>query len=178
MRSLASAAWPSRSASVPIATDRTSGVACAPPTSPLGTLTQVRARWVRGVVVCALALTAAACGGGNDTSNASKRSDSSPTTTTVPVVPVALPDACPTIHGTTTIAQSSGPRPPGLLTDADAGAEGCLDRVTFYFESLGDGTPPGYRVAYQDPPFTDGDPPEEIAVDGNAFLSVTISPAS
>jgi hypothetical protein len=133
---------------------------------------------MRGVVVCALALAAAACGGGNDTSSSSKKSDSSPTTTTAPVVPVALPDACPTIHGTTTIAQSSGPRPPGLLTDADAGVEGCLDRVTFTFESLGDGTPPGYRVAYEDPPFTDGDPPEEIAVDGSAFLSVTITPAA
>jgi hypothetical protein len=127
---------------------------------------------VWSVVVCALAAVASACGGGDDSST------SVPSTSAAPVVPVAQSDTCPTIHGTMTIAQSSGPRPPGLLTDADAGTEGCLDRVTFYFESLGDGTPPGYRVAYQDPPITDGDPPEEIAIDGEAFLSVTITPAS
>jgi hypothetical protein len=133
----------------------------------------VRVRWLRCFVVCALASLAAACGGGGDSSTSAPT-----TTTTAPAVPVVQPDTCPTIHGTTTIAQSNGPRPPGLLTDADAGTEGCLDRVTFYFESLGDGTPPGYRVAYEDPPITDGDPPEEIALDGEAFLVVTITPAS
>ncbi len=75
-------------------------------------------------------------------------------------------------------AESSGARPAGLLTDATAGAAGCLDRVTFFFQSLGDGTPPGYRVEYRDPPFSDGDPPREINLDGNAFLSVTIAPAA
>jgi hypothetical protein len=123
--------------------------------------------------VCAFALLAGACSGGDSSSPSA-----APSTTAPPAVGVALPDACPTIHGTTTIAQSSGERPAGLLVDADAGTEGCLDRVTFYFESLGDGTPPGYRVAYQDPPITDGDPPEEIAIDGEAYLSVTITPAS
>ena len=36
---------------------------------------------------------------------------------------------------------------------ATAGADGCLDRVTLTLRSLGNGTPPGYLVGYQDPDF-------------------------
>jgi hypothetical protein len=75
-------------------------------------------------------------------------------------------------------AESSGARPAGLLTDADAGVAGCLDRVTFVFQSLGGGMSPGYVVEYMDPPFSDGDPPREVTLDGTAFLAVTISPAA
>jgi len=75
-------------------------------------------------------------------------------------------------------AESFGPRPMGLLTDANAGAVGCLDQVTFFFRSLGDGVPPGYIVEYAHPPFTDGDPPRQVPVDGAAFLSVTMLPAA
>lgn len=75
-------------------------------------------------------------------------------------------------------AASVGARPIGLLTDATAGVAGCLDVVTFTFQSLGSGTPPGYVVEYKEPPFSDGDPPREISLDGGAFLSVVISPAS
>ena len=64
----------------------------------------------------------------------------------------------------------------GLLTDATAGETGCLDQVTFFFRSLGDGVPPGYVVEYARPPFTDGAPPRQVPMDGAAFLSVTISP--
>lgn len=76
--------------------------------------------------------------------------------------------------------QSSGPTAPASLIDATAGAQGCLDAVTFTFRSLGDGTPPGYTVGYRDPakePFLDGDPPSPIEVPGNAFLVVRIEPA-
>ena len=75
-------------------------------------------------------------------------------------------------------AASAGERPVGLLTDASAGAAGCLDVVTFTFQSLGERHPPGYVVEYKDPPFSDGDPPREVTVDGDAFLSVAISPAA
>jgi hypothetical protein len=83
-------------------------------------------------------------------------------------------------RGTTTVLQSVGPTAPGLLIDAEAGAIGCLDQVTFTFRSVGDGTPPGYTVQYQDPaqePFLDGDPPQPISVPGNAFLVVKMNPA-
>jgi hypothetical protein len=85
---------------------------------------------------------------------------------------------CPTFHGTTLRAASAGARPVGLLTDATAGVAGCLDVVTFTFQSLGNGTPPGYIVEYKDPPFSDGDPPHEVPVDGVAFIGVTITPAA
>ncbi len=76
--------------------------------------------------------------------------------------------------------KSVGPTAPALLTAADAGAVGCLDQVTFTFRSLGDGTPPGYTVEYQDPaqdPIVDGDPPQPISLPGNAFVVVKMHPA-
>jgi hypothetical protein len=69
----------------------------------------------------------------------------------------------------------------GLLVDATAGVDGCLDRVTFTFQSLGDATPPGYVVQYVDPaqhPFLDGTPPTPVSLPGTAFLLVKITPAS
>ena len=69
----------------------------------------------------------------------------------------------------------------GLLIDATAGVDACLDQVTFTFRSLGNGTPPGYVVQYVDParqPFTDGTPPVPISLPGTAFLLVKIKPAS
>ena len=116
-----------------------------------------------------LALVLGACDSGSSQTTAST------TTTTAPETPAG---PCPTFHGTTSRAASVGPRPVGLLTDATAGVAGCLDEVTFTFQSLGNGTPPGYVVEYKDPPFSDGDPPHEVSLDGAAFLAVTISPAA
>jgi hypothetical protein len=76
------------------------------------------------------------------------------------------------------VLKSEGPTKPASLIDAEAGANGCLDQVTFTFN--GDGLPPGYTVGYQDPgkdPFLDGDPPAPISLPGNAFLAVRIEPA-
>jgi hypothetical protein len=122
--------------------------------------------------VLALALTLTACDSG------SPGTASAPTTTSSGAdgAPVPTPGSCGPFHGSTARAQSVGERPAGLLTDASAGAIGCLDQVTFLFQSLGNGTPPGYIVEYQDPPFTDGD--VEVSLDGNAFLAVTIAPAA
>jgi hypothetical protein len=121
------------------------------------------------LVVCVLALACGACDSG------ASQTTSSTATTAVPGTPAG---PCPTFHGTTSRAASVGTRPVGLLTDATAGVAGCLDVVTFTFQSLGNGTPPGYVVEYKDPPFSDGDPPRELSLDGVAFLAVTISPAA
>ena len=123
------------------------------------------------LAACVLALALGACSGGS-----SQGTSSTTTSTAAPGVSSQSP--CPGFRGTELQAASSGERPAGLLTDADAGAAGCLDRVTFSFRSLGDSTPPGYVVEYRDPPFTDGDPPREVALSGDAFLSVTITPAA
>jgi hypothetical protein len=117
---------------------------------------------------------AAACSSG-----AADQSSSSTTTTTPAVAPLVDP-SCAQFHGTTSPLSSTGERPVSLLVDASAEAVGCLDRVTFEFESLGDGTPPGYRVAYRDvatEPLLDANG-NEISLPGSAFLVVQISPAS
>jgi len=135
----------------------------------------VRIRWLL-LGVAALAL--AGCHGGGSKDAASG------TTTVVPTtaarVAAAPSGACPPFTGSTTALQSFGPTAPASLTDAAAGADGCLDRVTFTLRSLGNGTPPGYLVGYQDPakePFVDGDPPVPISLPGDAFLVVKIAPA-
>jgi hypothetical protein len=72
---------------------------------------------------------------------------------------------------------------PGLLIDATAGENGCLDQVQFTFTSKGDsniahaGLAPGYTVAYAaSNQFMDGN--QAIAIDGDAWLEVTIKPAA
>ena len=174
-------AFGERSHSVP---DRTAGTLEPLPPDTVDTVSPVRHVLVAGV----LALALAGCSGGSSTSSA-------PTTTPAPApstAPGAAPapassaspastattEPCAGFRGGTAPAQSAGRRVAGLLTDAEAGTAGCLDEVTFSFQSLGDGTPPGYVVQYEDPPFSDGDPPDTVPLDGNAFLSVTMTPAA
>jgi hypothetical protein len=131
---------------------------------------------IRGLVVV-LALVLAACSGGSGGSDDASRATT--TSTPPPTVPGAS-DQCAGFRGATTQINSIGPTAPGFLTDATAGAQGCLDVVTFTFQTRGDGTPPGYSIGYRNveiDPFTDGDPPSPIDVPGNAFLEVTIWPA-
>ena len=137
-----------------------------------------------GLVVCVLLLALTACSGGSSPS--ARPSSATPSSTAAPVASSA-PNAggpadtgCLPFHGASTRSQTSGPRPVGFLTDATAGAAGCLDEVTFFFESPSNpsGTPPGYTVEYRNPPFSDGDPPRPVSPDGNAFLAVDIYPAS
>jgi hypothetical protein len=126
------------------------------------------------LLAVAVSLLAACQGGGGS-------GDAASTATTVPPTTVPAPGTCPGFRGATTVLQSLGPTAPAALTDAEAGAIGCLDQVTFTFQTLGDGTPPGYTVQYEDPeqhPFLDGDPPEPISLPGAAFLVVRMSPAA
>ena len=91
---------------------------------------------------------------------------------------LTITSGCARFRGVTTMLRSIAPGQGGLLIDATAGAAGCLDEVTFTFQPLGDGTPPGYEVKYQDPdkePFKDGD--TAISLPGDAFLVVKITPA-
>lgn len=130
---------------------------------------------IRGLVVV-LALVLAACSGGSGGSDDATRA----TTTSAPSPTLTgASDLCPWFRGATTQLTSTGPTAPGFLTDATAGAQGCLDVVTFTFQTRGDGTPPGYTVGYRNvqiDPFKDGDPPSPIDVPGSAFLEVTVSP--
>jgi hypothetical protein len=126
------------------------------------------------LVAVALVSLAACQGGGGD--SAAGPSTPAPTT----AAPGAVPGTCPGFRGETTAVHSVGPTAAATLVDAEAGAEGCVDQVRLTFQTLGDGTPPGYVVEYQDPskdPFVDGDPPTPIEVPGSAFLVVQVSPA-
>jgi hypothetical protein len=104
---------------------------------------------VTAIVVVALGLTACSGGGSDDVS--SSTSTTAPPTTAAPVTTIAGgSDLCPWFHGSTTSLASSGPTAPAFLIDATAGARGCLDVVTLTFRTRGDGTAPGYSVAYRD----------------------------
>jgi len=120
-----------------------------------------------------------ACSGGSGDDASSSTTTTAPTTA-APVTTVAGgSDSCPGFHGSTTSLTSSGPTAPAFLIDATAGAQGCLDVVTFTFQTRGDGTPPGYAVGYRDAkaePFKDGD--TEIDVPGSAHLAVSVAPAA
>ena len=66
-----------------------------------------------------------------------------------------------------------------LLTDAYAVAEPCWDKIVLTFEPTGADMPPGYEVEYRKPPFTEGDAGQfNVETLGNAFLYVTLTPAS
>jgi hypothetical protein len=127
------------------------------------------------MLVAVAMVSLAACQGGGG------QAASTGTSTTAPVTTAPLAGTtCPGFRGATTALASVGTPAPAVLVGADAGAAGCLDQVTFTFRSLGNGLPPGYEVHYQDPsqqPFLDGDPPSPIALPGDAFLVVTMSPA-
>jgi hypothetical protein len=134
---------------------------------------------VRALALGLLAVTAAACGGAGG-EGASSATSTAPASTAAPSG--GPTDQCATFRGAEAPRVSTGPTARGLLTDATAGAVGCLDRVEFDFSSQGDGTvqgqglAPGYDVQYVDPPFTDAGTP--ISIQGDAFLQVTMKPAS
>jgi hypothetical protein len=126
----------------------------------------------------ALAFLAACSGGGSDAAPST-----SSTTTPGPAGTAPDASACQAFRGAVGPRASTGPAAAGLLIDATAGGVGCLDRVEFTFRSLGDNTvagqglPPSYTVEYKDDShFMDGD--TAISVDGDAWLLVTMKPAS
>lgn len=129
-------------------------------------------------LLLALAVALAALGASCSSGGGSSASD---TTTTVPAGPTTtVPGSsdCEQFRGTTTELSSTGAVAPGFLSDAEAEQVGCLDRVTFFFDTTA-AVPPGYTVAYQDvnkDPIQDCD--GSITVPGNAFLMVTLKPAA
>jgi hypothetical protein len=119
-------------------------------------------------------------GGGSDEAASRSTTAAAPTTTTAAGPQLAgASDTCPGFRGATTSLTSSGAAGDASLTDATAGAQGCLDVVAFTFRSRAT-TPPGYSVGYRDTdkdPLQDGDPPVNISVPGAAHLLVSMSPA-
>jgi hypothetical protein len=130
------------------------------------------------VAIALVTVALAACSGGGE--SASSPTTTTPASTTVAPAAAGAGVACAPFRGVTTSLRSVGPVAPAFLVDATAGADGCLDRVTFTFDAGAATEPPGYVVGYRDAtkePFVDGDPPVPIDVPGVAHLVVTIKPA-
>ena len=134
----------------------------------------------------ALALAVAGCGGDDETTQSG---DS--TTTTAAAEPTTTTEDGSGGGSTTTTAGEgidpmldAGTDPvhseedsgagTSLLTDVRVARHEGFDRVVFEF----DGAVPGYDVEYVQPPITEDGSGDEVAVDGAAFLSVTMRPAS
>jgi hypothetical protein len=66
-----------------------------------------------------------------------------------------------------------------LLTDVQATAHTCFDRVVFTFkQKSGTNGTPGYRIEYRDGPFTHDASGKQFSVKGSAYLFLRIEPAS
>jgi hypothetical protein len=131
--------------------------------------------------VVAAALLPAACGGGDD-----ETTEPAGTTVTTTV------EVTTTEPVTTTVSTTTGP-PPGppfstepaiaaarsdrlaLLTDVRIGTHEGYERIVFEFLP---GGAPGYRVRYVRPPIVEDASGAIVEVDGDAFLSIRMEPAS
>jgi hypothetical protein len=117
----------------------------------------------RTALVALLLLVAAGCGGGSFDG----ATPSTTTTTSGAIDPLAGASTNPV---TTTAAG----RETALLEDVDLARHEGYDRVVFRFKNA----VPGYRVAYVEPPLTEDGSGAPVKVDGTAFVSVRMEPAS
>jgi hypothetical protein len=140
------------------------------------------------LTVVALTLALGACGGDDETTESG---DS--TTTSAEAEATTTTDGDGAVDGSTTTTAGDGGIDPmedagtdpihreensgaetSLLTDVRVARHEGFDRVVFEF----DGALPGYDVEYVQPPITEDGSGDEIDVAGEAFLSVTMRPAS
>lgn len=130
------------------------------------------------------AVVLAACGGGDD-----ETTEPGATTVTT-TVEVTTTEPAPTTTAPTTTEPAEPPGPPfttaparapaasaqlALLTDVRIGSHEGYERFVFEFLP---GARPGYRVRYVNPPIVEDASGMVVEVDGNAFLSIRMEPAS
>ena len=124
---------------------------------------------MRLIALTALALAVSACGGyGDDDAGA-------PTTTAPPPATTDPLEGASTAPQTGAMQTSAGPGVETSLLERVAVArhEG-YDRVVWQFRNL----VPGYRAEYVDPPLTEDGSGAEVKVDGTAFFTLRMEPAS
>jgi hypothetical protein len=117
----------------------------------------------RTALVALLLIVAAGCGGCFDDGG----TPSTTTTTSGGSDPLAGASTSPVT--TTATGQETA-----LLEDVDLARHEGYDRVVFRFKNA----VPGYRVAYVEPPLTEDGSGAPVKVDGTAFVSVRMEPAS
>jgi hypothetical protein len=117
----------------------------------------------RTALVALLLIVAAGCGGCSDDGG----TPSTTTTTSGGSDPLAGASTSPVT--TTATGQETA-----LLEDVDLARHEGYDRVVFRFKNA----VPGYRVAYVEPPLTEDGSGAPVKVDGTAFVSVRMEPAS
>jgi hypothetical protein len=130
----------------------------------------IRKLAILGAVAAALA----GCGGGSSPQGeppaAPPTTSTSETTTTTATPENPLPGAATSMVVAPTTAKDTA-----LLERVAIGRHEGFDRVVFQFR--GEGLP-SYRIGYESPPFVEDGSGDPVDVDGNAFVSVRMEPAS
>lgn len=100
--------------------------------------------------------------------------EATPTTSPSPSVTATASGRCEAPSAASTAKRESGETPPvALLTKVEVRGTDCSARMVFTFDEA----VPGYEIGYQSGPFAgpDGEP---VEVQGSAFLSMRLFPAS
>ncbi len=145
-----------------------------------------RSRVVAAALASVLAFGAAACSGDDDSDASSTTSSSTTTTSTAPSTSTTASSAptttttepcAPPVNGS--VAPQTSPLPSDVMVynAITVTTSDCTDRVQFEFDSGAPGAP-GYRIEYQQGPFTEDASGEPVAIAGNAFLVVRLEPAT
>ena len=127
---------------------------------------------MRLLALAALLLAVAGCGGYGDDEAATPSTTSSPAGSGNGIDPLEGASTNPASGPVQTV---TGPgSATALLESVDLGRHEGYDRVVFRFRNI----VPGYRVEYVDTPLREDGSGAVVNVDGNAFVSVRMEPAS
>jgi hypothetical protein len=130
------------------------------------------------VLVSVIGLLLAACGsgGGKQSEQVSPTTivASNPTTSTLPFTTTSLP--CQPVPMPNTPVSNPSPSKAVLLTAVRERSDGCVDHIVFDFMGKYPEAP-GYSITYGTPPFAHDGSGAPVAVAGNAFIVVRLSPA-
>jgi hypothetical protein len=131
---------------------------------------------VAPLVIAALAAASAGCGGTTAEPAASAGTETRPVTTTTGTTTVAPTTVADPLAGAGTDPVEAAPvgSETALLERVAVGRHEGYDRVVFQFRNA----LPGYRVEYAEPPLHQDGSGDVVPVQGDAFLTVRMEPAS
>jgi hypothetical protein len=141
------------------------------------------------ILGCCAALAVAACSSDHKRAEEAVTSTVAPTTIPAPSTPKTLAPTTTTLElSTTSLPCQSIPTPktpvtnPGaagdvLLTRVHESGDRCVDHVVFDFTSTTT-DPPGYRISYGAPPFSQSESGAPLRIAGGGFIVVRLAPAN